>query len=470
MHHYLARMLGGAAVVLMAGGVCRQGWSAQAVLALCPAAQSVPAVHRLTFDATAEKPSDLIIAEAGQTLPPDCRRSSLPFSTDAVRWLGVLPGRGLAGDRLAITTREKSGEILSIEEEKLQPPRPSKHLPSRRPREGAVLPKLPAAWVWEPQMWRDDPAALIAEARQTGIGAFYISVSIAGGAVEHAEALAAFIRRCREAGIQAYAVEGDPKMITAEGLAHAVSRARALAQYQTAYPNAPLSGVQYDIEPYLLASFGAAPQAAWTRWSTALHSLSRALGEPVDAVIPYWIEDSPGAEEALAAARPALRSITIMAYRTEQAKILDAAAPALLFAERAGLPATVGLEAGPIAAERRNIFRRVKDSRATAGDLHLASLDGVTAALLLDAPRAESATMVFRRSHSVLSDPANVTFHGRTPQLFGVARTLATALTAYPAAERIAFHGLSAFESPKKPDTGQPKDNPNDTKRENPAH
>jgi hypothetical protein len=465
MHQYLAKTLGGAAAALMVSGACDQVRSAQAVLAICPVGHSVPALHRLTLDSTGNAPNQLIVTDADRALPSDCRRSPLPFSAETVRWLGVLPGQAETGDRLAITAREKSGEILGIEEEKLRPPQPSRHLPSRQAAMGATLAKLPAAWVWNPQTWRADPGALIAAASRAGVGAFYISVSIAGDEIQDAAALVAFILQCGEAGIEVYAVEGDPKMITEEGLAFAVSRARALAAFRSAHPQATLAGVQYDIEPYLLASFGADPKAAWMRWSAALHSLSDALGEPVDAVIPYWIEDSPGGEDALAAARPALRSITIMAYRTELGQIMDAAAPALIFAERAGLPATVGLEAGAIAEERRSIFRR-----AVAGDLHLAGLGDVTAALLLDAPQPGTETRAFRRSHSVLSDPTRVSFFGRTPRLFDVARSLTTALTAYPAAQRIAFHGLSDFESPKSPSVEPQKDNPDDPRHENPAH
>ena len=465
MHRYLARTLEGAAAALMAGGICHCGWAAPAVLAICPVGQPMHAAHRLTLDTTDNNPRDLIIAEASEALSPDCRRSPLPFSSGAVRWLGVLPGNGATSDRLAITSREKGGEILGIEEEKLGHTQSSRHLPSRQARRGAALSKPPAAWTWDAKGWRNDPQGLIDAATRAGIGALYVSVPIASGEVSHADALAAFIVQCREAGIDVYAVEGDPKMITAEGLALAASRAGALARYRATHPQAPFVGVQYDIEPYLLASFGADPVAAWMRWSTALHTLSGALGEPVDTVIPYWIEESPGGAEALVAARRALRCITIMAYRTELDQIMDAAAPALVFAERAGLPATVGLEAGPIAEERRSIFRR-----SAAGDLHLARLGDVTAALLLDAPLAGSHGRAFRKSHSVLSDPARVTFFGRRQRLFEVAGALATALTAYPAAQRIAFHGLSEFEPPENRNIETKKDTPDDTGRENPAH
>jgi len=467
MRQYLAMTLGGAAAALMAGAVCSHGAAAQAMLAICPAGQAIPAARRLPLDATGNAPSDLILAEAGAALSPDCQGVRLPFPPGAIRWLGVLPGNAATGDRLAITTREQSGEIVGIEEDKPSAPRSSRPLPSRQPRAGAALPKRPAAWAWDPQGWRDDAAALIAAASRLGAGALYISVPSSRGEVSDADALAEFILRCREAGIEVYAVEGDPRMVTDEGLVLAASRARALAAYRATHPHAPLAGVQYDIEPYLLASFSAAPEAAWMRWNTALHTLSDALGEPVDAVIPYWIEDSPGGEAALIAARPALRCITIMAYRTAPDAIMDAAAPVLIFAEGAGLPATVGLEAGPIAQERRNIFRR---AASAAGELHLATLGGVTAALLLDGPQAESGTRAFRKSHSVPSDPARVTFFGRASQLFEVAGTLATTLAAYPAAQRIAFHGLTEFEPRKTHDIETQEEPGHDTRRKNTAH
>jgi hypothetical protein len=451
MNRHLAKTLEGAAAVLIAGAACYQASAAQSVLALCPAGSPVEAAHRLIISSTADAPAALLVTDAGKALPSGCRTSPpLPFPADAVRWLGALPGEGAASDRLALTSRETSGEILSLEDDRPLPPRPSRHLPSRKSQPGASLPKLPAAWVWEPRRWLDDPAELVAAASDTGVGAFYITVPIEAGAVQAPESLAAFIARCRAAGIEVYAVEGDPGMITGTGLDLAVTRAHALAHYRSSHPQAALDGVQYDIEPYLLPSFGAAPKPGWQRWSAALRALADALGEPVDAVIPFWIEDSPGGEAALAEARPALRSVTIMAYRTKPEQIMAAAAPALLFAERAGLPATVALEAGPIAQDRRRIYRP-----ADTGDLHLAALGDISAALLLDKPRPAAGTRAFRQSHFILSDPGNVSFLGRMPELRAAAAELSQTLSAYPAAQRIAFHGLSVFASPSKPSIGQ---------------
>jgi hypothetical protein len=465
MRWTMAKTLAAAAAALMAGAAFCQEGAAQAVLAVCPAGHVFETVHRLKLNLGDKPPRVLVIAVAGQALPPDCAQSPLAFSAAAVRWLGVLPGDSVKADRLAITTREDGGDVLGVEEDKPQPLRPSRHLPSRRPRDGAMLPKPLSAWAWDPQAWRDNPLALIGAARRIGIGALYVSIPIAAGEVEHAEALAAFIVAAAAAGIEVCAVEGDPEMITAEGLAAAVLRARGLAKYSAEHPHAALAGVQYDIEPYLLPSFGAAPAAAWTRWSIALRTLSEALGQPLDAVIPYWINTSPGGEDALAAARPALRGMTIMAYRTDLKQIQEAAAPALLFVERAGLPATVALEAGPIAQERRTIFRS-----ASAGELHLARLGDVTVALLMNEPQPGGRSHAFRHSHSVLADPARITFAGDTARLLAVAGALSRELTAYPAAQRIALHGLPELDTAKTHNSAPQKESSNDRRRENPAH
>jgi hypothetical protein len=463
--HELARTLCGAAAALMVGAACDHGWAAASVLAVCPAGLPVDAAFRLRLNTTDQPPADLLVARAPEDIPPGCRSQPLPFAADAVRWLGALPGHAAAGDRFAVTAREKTGEILGIEEEKPASPALSRPVPPRQPGQGTALPKPPSAWAWDSRGWRDTPQALIAAAGRAGIGALYISVPVLDGDAEHAEKLAAFIAQASQARIEIYAVEGDPAMITDEGLAFAVTRGTALARYSAAHPQARLAGVQYDIEPYLLPSFGVAAASAWMRWSLALRTLSQALGEPVDAVIPYWIGESPGGGEAVAAARPALRCLTIMAYRTEPNLILDAASPALGMAERLGLPAVIGLEAGPVAKESRTSFRP-----AEKGELHLAALGDVAAALLLDAPQTGGGTRAFRRSHSVPSDPSRVSFAGRTARLFDVAGELSGALTAYPAAQRIAFHGLTELETATAGNSQNPEDNANGPKLENPAH
>jgi hypothetical protein len=295
-----------------------------------------------------------------------------------------------------------------------------------------------AAWVWEAAKWLTNPTQLIANARRHRLSMLYITVSIAEGRIAHSETLARFVSLCRAQGIAIAVVEGDPRMVTQEGLAHALVRAQALAAYQQAFPEAQLAAVQYDIEPYLLPAFSASPKVIWSQWAAALKALSTALHVRIDAVVPYWMRESPGGETALSSAMPAIGQLTIMAYRTDPAAVIAAAAPLLSWASANDVPATVALEAGPLGRDQREIF-----VRSSAGELHLVPLGDVAGVVLLSNTKKLSGGVAYRRSHAVGSDPARVTFAGRPAELFRVADDISTDLSAFPSAQRIAFHGLA---------------------------
>jgi hypothetical protein len=296
----------------------------------------------------------------------------------------------------------------------------------------------PGAWVWEPDVWRNNPAELLDVAAKLGIGRLYVTVPIDTDHVAEPGRLARFIVSAHQAGIQVAAVEGDPAMIFGEGRAQAIERARALAAFDRgATPEARLDGVQYDIEPYFGAAFWARSELSWQRWAETLKQLSAALGERVEAVVPYWTLESQGAQAALEQAAPALNRLTIMAYRTDPAAITVAAAPLLGWASRHDLPADVALESGTLAQENRKVY--VKSAN---GDLHVIRFDDVAAVVVLDRMRAGSTGRTYHLSHIVPGNSARVSFNNNSAAMFKAAAAVAPDLVAWPSTERLAFHGL----------------------------
>ncbi len=296
----------------------------------------------------------------------------------------------------------------------------------------------PGAWVWEPDVWRNNPAELLDVVAKLGIGRLFVTVPIDTDHVAEPGRLAKFIIAAHEAGIQIAAVEGDPAMIFGEGRAQAIERAHALAAFNRgAAPEARLDGVQYDIEPYFGAAFWARSELSWRRWAETLKQLSAALGERVEAVVPYWILESQGAQAALDQAAPALNRLTIMAYRTDPAAITVAAAPLLDWAANRRLPADVALEAGTLAQENRKVY--VKSAN---GDMHVIRFDDVAAVVMLDRTRAGSTGRSYHLSHIVPGNTARVSFNHNSADMFKAAAAVAPDLVAWPSAERLAFHGL----------------------------
>jgi hypothetical protein len=300
----------------------------------------------------------------------------------------------------------------------------------------------PAAWVWAPERWRDQPQDLLAAAKKLGIGTLLITVPIDGAGVAEPARLAEFVARARSQSIAVAAVEGDPNMVTDSGRAEALARARALAAYQAAAgEGGRLAGVQYDIEPYFLPGFALDPAAAWRAWAESLAQLAAAFGAPVDVAVPYWMMESPGGADALSALRPRLRRVTIMAYRTAPDAIVAAAEPILAWAVTTGLPVDVGLESGPLPAERRDTF-----IAADVGELHVIPLGQLAAVVLLDGADAAAQGRAFRFSHSMRVDLRRVSFAGAAAPLAQVMAAVAPDLAAWPAMRGFALHGLADLD------------------------
>ena len=296
----------------------------------------------------------------------------------------------------------------------------------------------PSAWVWEPDIWKRYPERLLDVAARLGLGRLYTTVPIAQGQVRDPERLAGFVGAAHALGVEVVAVEGDPDMIYPNGRTNALGRALALADYNTrAAPNSLIDGVQYDIEPYLSPSYGARTHVAWQLWAETLQQLSAALDKKIEVVVPYWILEAGGGSDALAQASPAIDRLIIMAYRTDPDAIVSAAAPLLSWSARHALPATVALETGPLAPERRKVY--VKSSE---GDLHVIRLDDVAAVVMLDHALASSTGRAYRLSHTAPSQAARVTFDGDTETALKVGAEISKDLAAWPSLERIAYHGL----------------------------
>jgi len=300
--------------------------------------------------------------------------------------------------------------------------------------EPAEVPR--AGWAWNAESWREAPGELITCARSAGLDRLFIGVEMDDGAILGADALARFISDSHEAGLDVWAVEGDPAMITMDGLAHAADRARALAAFNTQNRNAPLTRIQYDIEPYLLPEYQAAPASAFSDWAAAIRILSAVHGARLDAVVPFWILEAPGGLDALADAAPVLASITVMSYRTNPEQIVRTSRPLLEWGERQGLPVVIALENGPVADEHIAVFH-------PAGDGELALASGATGASVIHDPDLSlQAPRRFAYSHSVLAPGSRVSFRGDVDALNAAVLGALPGLAAHTSFAGFALHGL----------------------------
>ena len=309
----------------------------------------------------------------------------------------------------------------------------------------ALEPDLPprhsntGTWLWRAEAWLEGPARIEEWATASQLDRIFLQLKIDRGEVTDSTALADFVTRLKGRGISAHAVEGDPAMATAHGLSHALRRVAAIRRYQIASPpGARLTGLQFDIEPYLLADFALDPATIWARWAEAIQALSSAWGEPVSVVVPFWILDSEAGAAAMAAVRPAISNLTVMAYRTDTGEITALSEPWLAWGTLNGVPVSVALENGPLETEVHRTF-----VRAETGSLRL-SMEGrkATVSLFSNLAEARQDDLAYAFHHETRINPARISFMNNRDKLAVARAELTRLLVAWPSFDGLMIHAL----------------------------
>lgn len=307
--------------------------------------------------------------------------------------------------------------------------------------EGEDRPVPLSTWIWRPAQWREDGDGLIATARARGLGRIFIGLDIRDGTVADAGRLRSFLQAARAAGLSVWAVEGDPAAITRAGRPPFLERTRAIAAFNR--DSQALDGIQYDIEPYLLAGWPLDRAAGIAAYLDTLERLKRAAAGPVEAVLPFWWFDMPEMAGSLGRLAAAADRFAVMAYRTGPDGIVAAAEGALAWAGAHDRPMTVALEAGPLPDDRVQSFRP-----AAEGELWRVTLDGRRVLILLDRPRANPAGQVYRRQGDHRLPAGRLSFLGDDAALAAAIDRIRPVLSAWPAFAGIAVHGL--LDGPRK--------------------
>ncbi|HKW52472.1 MAG TPA: hypothetical protein VJO12_02190, partial [Stellaceae bacterium] len=246
--------------------------------------------------------------------------------------------------------------------------------------------------------------------------------------------LAAFIRAAAAHRVAVWAVEGDPHAVLPAERAKFRGRAAALAAFNRQQPaGARLSGVQFDIEPYLVPGYTLAPDRWIEAYLDTLEALGAAARMPVEAAIPFWFPlDRSG--ERLAGV---VGSVALMDYRTRADDIERYAAPVLAWGTVYHRAVHIGLEFGPLGSEERLLFRRARQ-----GELWRVTLGGREALVLLRAPAENPSGAAYAQASRRDIAEDGLSFRGREAVLPELLPELGRAFAPWPCYAGIALHGL----------------------------
>lgn len=298
-----------------------------------------------------------------------------------------------------------------------------------------------AAWVWQPGEWQHRPDAVLSHAKKYKLGTLFITIPVIAGEVQNPTRLAAFIRRAAAAGIGVWAVDGDPNMVRLEERPATLERVRAYARFNRSMPLASrLEGVQFDVEPYLLAGYELAADAWDQRYVELVQALHQADPDiargtlKFETVVPFWWASKPGLLDAIA---PWVSGLVVMDYRTEPGEIYRFAVPFLDWGERHRKTVRIALEAGPIAPETRYRFEP-----APMGELWQLQLGEHHFLLMLRSAQPNPQGRAFRQTSSYEVSGRATTFHGDPAQLWRQLPALEADFSAWPGFAGMALHEI----------------------------
>jgi hypothetical protein len=332
---------------------------------------------------------------------------------------------------LVVSTEAASAHILFEQIEAAQP---------------SFLPAGPAGigfWVWKYREAIRDPDILLATCRVQGCSRVLIQMPSQADDDGLWRSYARLLMTLQEAGVAAFALDGYPEAIQEpHRLADKIQRLLALVT-----PGG-VSGVQLDIEPYLLPGF-LKDEAQLRRYVETIDTLKAVIGGRVrlSMVIPFWLASPTLVGRPLAyAVMDRVDEVAVMSYRTDLDEVQDIAEDILRYGDLVGTRVWLAVETTPLPVEQHVVLRRELDpDRADAmldHDRRLLQWMPLTGGLSLSTRREW-----FRIHHRFTVRPERLTFAGRSQAEVSASVKRIAETTSHPSFSGVIIHDLDGFRA-----------------------
>ncbi|GIP51937.1 MULTISPECIES: SGNH/GDSL hydrolase family protein [Paenibacillus] len=208
-----------------------------------------------------------------------------------------------------------------------------------------------ATWLWNTKLIQQHSEDIIAFAKKQKVKIIFLQI---GGNVKE-ESYRNFIREASSAGLEVHALDGKPEWALREQRREADAFLEWVKEYNAASQQEErFTGVQFDVEPYLLDDWQKRQTAIVKEWVENARSWTQSAKEmdlEIGAAVPFWLNDIdyPGAEKKKPLNRWMVEEfdyVAIMAYRDEADRIYTAAKATLEEGDRQKKPVWVGVELG----------------------------------------------------------------------------------------------------------------------------
>lgn len=298
-------------------------------------------------------------------------------------------------------------------------------------------------WVWKYREAIRDPTALLATCRAQSCSRVLIQMPSETDDDGLWRSYVRLLRTLQEAGVAAFALDGYPEAIQEpHKLADKIQRLLALVK-----PGG-LSGIQLDIEPYLVPGF-LQDEAQLLRYVETIDTLKEVIGGRLrlSMVIPFWLASPTLAGRPLAyAVMDRADEVAVMSYRTDLDEVQEIAEDILRYGDLVGTRVWLAVETTPLLVEQHVVLRRELDP-----DQADAMLD-YDRRLLQWMPSAGGLSLPTRREwfrihHRFTVRPERLTFAGRSRAEVSASVRRIVEITSHPSFSGVIIHDLDGFRA-----------------------
>lgn len=293
-------------------------------------------------------------------------------------------------------------------------------------------------WVWEYRAALTQSEKVIATCRRFGCTRLLIQMPSTGDPDHVWHAYAHFLATVQSQGIEAFALDGYPEAIyDAKPLIEKIHRLMTMMTGQG------LSGVQLDIEPYILDGF-LADESGFLAYLRVIDQVKEIVRGRVrlSIVIPFWFASQTVKGRPVGfSVMDRVDDVAVMSYRTDVNELRVIAEDVLRYGDVIRSAVWLAVETRPLPLERHVVLKR--EARR---DLANAYLDRPARRLLFTVPPERDGLDWFRVHHRVTVRPERLTFAGQSRQ--SVQATVATVLTIpHPSLTGVLIHDFDGFLS-----------------------
>ncbi|NHN31945.1 hypothetical protein [Paenibacillus agricola] len=223
--------------------------------------------------------------------------------------------------------------------------------------------RMKATWLWDTSLivTAESRNSILQFAKEQSIDRIYLQVN----PDEALDSYRSFIKEARAGGVQIHALDGAPSWVMPDNRSYIVNMVKWVKDYNlNVLEEERFSGIQADIEPYILPEWQTDQATLVKNWTEALtlfvdevkqdatlSASTNSTALTASAALPFWLNQIavPGDSHVRLNEKlmGLLDEVTLMSYRDQAQALADVTADDLALGDRLGKKIFVGVETNP---------------------------------------------------------------------------------------------------------------------------